>query len=267
VFIHALSSILTKKGRDMHLINNKQSLTVRRAWLTSVFIQDENYTAKNIINKREMLDAYRLRHKIFCQELGWVSDKSSSFEIDSYDLHAVPIGVFDAQGDLKAFLRIITSRNTFMMEKEFPYLLQDDYEIQKKSDTAEISRLCVDPGARTEKITGNFGVHYVSMILYKGVYHWCLKNNVRYLYLVVEEKVYRLLCAKGFPCDLIGEPRVMPDGVVAVAAMLDWKRFEETNELRRPNMLAWFRLDQLNHSQSRLRQRESCSQRRVFSLR
>lgn len=249
----------------MQLLNKKRTFAASRTGSSSIFIKDDQYITKNITNKIEKVKAHSLRHTIFCQELGWVTDTSNSIEIDDYDEHAVFIGVFDVQHNLKAFLRIVMPANTFMMEKEFPYLLKQSYEIRKESDTVEISRLCVEPGARIEKISGNFGVHYVSMILYKGVYHWCLKNNIRYLYLVVEEKVYRLLCAKGFPCNLIGEPRVMPDGVIAVAAMLDWREFEKISEMKRPKMLTWFRPNQLNHSITRLRQRESCSPHRVFS--
>ena len=207
---------------------------------SSLFMKDGQYITKNIVSRMEKVKAHTLRHQVFCQELRWVLENSNSFEIDYYDEHAVPIGVFDANHNLKAFLRIVMSPNTFMLEQEFPYLLKKGYEIRRKEDTAEISRLCVEPGARNERIAGNFGMHSVSMILYKGVYHWCIKNYIRYLYLVVEEKVYRLLCAKGFPCNLVGESRIMPDGVIAVAAMLDWKKFEEINNLKRPNMLKWF---------------------------
>lgn len=228
----------------MQLINHEKPFAGSRPRSSSVFLKEGPYFVKNITSHKEKTMAHRLRHKVFSQELGWVPQTSNSLEIDAYDEKAVFFGVFDEYQNLKAFLRIVTPRNTFMMEKEFPYLLKQNYEVRKENDTVEISRLCVAPEARTEKSSGNFGVHSVSMMLYKGVYHWCLKNSVRYLYLVVEEKVYRLLCARGFPCKLVGDPKVMPDGVVAVAAMLDWREFEDISMIKRPKMFAWFKQNQ-----------------------
>ena len=104
----------------------------------------------------------------------------------------------------------------------------------------ELSRLCVAPEARKAGFADNFGAHGVSMLLYKGVYHWCLAKRVRFIYLVVEQRVFRLLCASGFPCKPVGEPVAMPDGVKAVAAMLDWREFETANIVKRPKLLQWF---------------------------
>ena len=226
----------------MQLANTKKSSIKVRTKPSSVFSRDDQYVTRNIVDDRDKAKAHSLRHTIFCQELGWVPETRDHFEVDGYDQHAVPIGVFDEDQNLKAFLRIIMRPNVFMLEKEFPYLLEKDYKMRNDRDTVEISRLCVEPEARNDRISGNFGVHSVSMILYKGVYHWCLQNKIRFLYLVVEEKVYRLLCAKGFPCKLVGEPKIMPDGVIAVAAMLDWREFERTSYLKRPKMFSWFQL-------------------------
>lgn len=248
----------------MQLKNQDKPFAANRSRL-SVFVKEGSYLVKNITNKSEKMKAHSLRHRVFCQELGWVPGTGNSLEMDDYDKDAVSFGVFNENLSLKAFLRIVMSPNTFMLEKEFPYLLNQHHKIRKDNDTIEISRLCVAPEARSEKLSGNFGVHFVSMMLYKGVYHWCLKNRIRYLYLVVEEKIYRLLCAKGFPCKLVGEPRVMEDGVVAVAATLDWREFEETSKIKRSKVFAWFSQIQLSQSLMQLPQREACLPHQVFS--
>ena len=241
----------------MQLINRKNSSAGSRSRLSSVFIKEGPYSIKNIINNKEKMMAHRLRHRVFSQELGWVPQTDNSLEIDVYDEKAIFLGVFDEHQNLKSFLRVVMPQSTFMMEKEFPYLLKEGYKVRKESDTIEISRLCVAPEARNEKSSGNFGVHSVSMMLYKGVYQWSLKNGIRFIYLVVEEKVYRLLCARGFPCKLVGESVVMPDGVIAVAAMLDWREFEEINIIKRPKMFAWFKQNQSSLSLTQLPQRET----------
>ncbi len=152
-----------------------------------------------------------------------------------------------------------------MLENEFLSLVAPEHEIRKESDTVEVSRLCVAPEARNANIRGNFGMHGISMLLYKGVYHWCIDNDIRYLYLVVEHKVLRLLCAKGFPCNLIGEPKIMPDGVAAVAALMDWREFERLNAARRPAMLRWFTQDRSTPVEARSLQPESCLQHQAFA--
>lgn len=224
----------------MQLIDSK-NVHPRRISPSSIFIREGDLHIKNIVSKSDRLKAHRLRHKIFCQELGWVPGNTNMLEIDDYDKGAIFFGVFDNNDNLKAYLRIVTSDNCFMLEKEFPFLLMDGLKVRKELDTVEVSRLCVAPEARSETFSGNFGVHTNSMLLYKGVYHWCMKNRKQYLYLVVEEKIFRLLCARGFPCKLLGEPKIMPDGVVAVAAMLNWREFEELNAGRRTKMMAWFK--------------------------
>jgi acyl homoserine lactone synthase len=234
--------------------------------LPALLIKEGRYSAKNLTTHSEKVKAQRLRHRVFCNELGWVSENCDGLETDHYDGNSVPIGVIDEQKNLKAFLRIIQSEHTFMLEKEFSNLLDPEYQIRKHNDTAEISRLCVEPEARNERFSGNFGVHSITMVLYKSVYRFCLNNKVRFLYLVVEEKVCRLLCAKGFPCKIIGAPRVMPDGVVAVAAILDWREFEKSNLTKRPKMLSWFRQYQSSLPTTRLQRRVSGSRHQVSSL-
>ena len=204
-------------------------------------ISEGGYIVKTLRTSEELEKAYRLRHRIFSGELGWVAAQEDSLEFDRYDCKdTVNFGVFDCEGDLKAYLRLIPTIRPSMLEEIFSFLIGPAHEFRKDGRTAEISRLCVAPEARKDSVSGNFGAHHVSMLLYKGVYNWCLQNGVRSLYLVVEEKVYRLLNAKGFPCELLGEGREMPDGVKAVAALMDWREFEFRNFAKRPGLLKWF---------------------------
>jgi acyl homoserine lactone synthase len=217
-----------------------QYKTKKSGLLRSVFNREQDFTVKNISKREERLKALRLRHKIFCQELGWVPKTVDLMETDEYDKHAVFFGVFDRSGTLLAFIRLIKPENNFMMEKEFESLVSPFHRVRKEIDTVEVSRLCIAPEARSKQISGNFGNHSIAMLLYKSVYHWCRDNCIRYLYLVVEQKVNRLLCANGFPCRPIGEPVLMPDGALALAATLDWQEFETINWKKRPVMTRWF---------------------------
>ncbi len=215
--------------------------TTDRPGYRSIVLQEEGFTVKTIIDERDKEVAYRLRHRIFCEELKWVLNSTNDMESDEYDDHAVFFGVFDGGGNLVSFLRLIMPGRRFMMEKEFLFLVDPGHRLRKERDTAEISRLCVAPEARHSHRSGNFDVHKISLILFKGVYQWCKINNIRYLYAVTELKVFRLYCLKGFPYRLIGKPATMPDGVTVVAVMLDWYEFETTNAVKKPAFLGWFK--------------------------
>jgi len=211
----------------------------RRSLDSSVLIQEGNFIVKNLIHEDEKIQAHCLRHRVFCQELGWVKSENL-LEIDDYDRNAIFFGVFNENSRLLAFLRLILPDDSFMLEREFALLIDTKYLLRKEMDTAEVSRLCVAEEARNERLVSNSGIHDISMFLYKGVYHWCIKNDIRYLYLVAEYKIYRLLRAKGFPCRLIGQPVTMSDGVLAVAAIMDWREFEALNTAKKPEMMKWF---------------------------
>lgn len=207
-----------------------------------IYFHERELTVKNLVSSEEKLQAYRLRNSIFCNELGWALQSQNELEIDEYDKHAISLGVLDERDELLAFLRIILAERAFMIEKEFLSIVDKHHAIRKESDTIELSRLCVAPKSRKNKVAGNFGMHYISMLLFKGVYQWCLKNHTRHLYAVTEHKIYKLLCLRGFPCSLIGAPYVMPDGVIAVAFIVDLREWETKHTDKNPKLFNWFSL-------------------------
>ncbi|HEY3347832.1 MAG TPA: acyl-homoserine-lactone synthase [Nitrospirota bacterium] len=196
---------------------------------------------KIIEKKDELKKSFLLRHKIFAEELGWVERNWDCLEIDDYDDESVPFGVFDISENLCSYMRVISGGKTFMLEKEFGFLINSDHSLRKSPDTCELSRLCVDPAARNMTIKGNFGIHSTTVLLLKGIYRWCMENGVRFLYAVTDEKVGRLYRAKGFPFIPVGTPVVMPDGVKAVALLMDWEEFERINIQKKPEFYKWFR--------------------------
>lgn len=202
-------------------------------------IESVNKVDARVIDDDTILLAHRLRHKVFAEELRWVPWNSNGLEQDAYDGYAEHFGVF-RNIKLLSYLRLVTPDYRFMLEKEFSNLVSPGHIIRKASDTREVSRLCVSFDERSTKIHTAIGSLGVSMFLYRRVYQWCAEFKVRYLYLVVEYKVFRLLNMLGFPCTLIGEPTKMPDGVVAAAAIMDWRDFEDRNYFKRPELMGWF---------------------------
>ncbi len=210
--------------------------------LRPIYFKDRNMTLKNLTTQKEKVQAFRLRYRIFYEELNWIPRSKDSLEIDSYDMNAIFFGVFNKQHELVAFIRLILPESQFMLEKEFSFLISPRYIVRKERDTAEVSRLCIAPEVRSSANSENFAIHEISMFLYKGIFQWSMANMVRYLYFVVDRKIYRLLRIKGFPCEMIGMPQAMPDGTVATAAIMDWSSFRLLNFVKRPELLRWFTL-------------------------
>jgi N-acyl-L-homoserine lactone synthetase len=231
----------------------------------TVFIQEGGFVVKNLSGDDEMNQAYQLRHKVFSEDLGWVPQSDNFKEKDGYDWHSAHIGVFDKNHRIVAFSRLVLPGTLFMIEKEFSSLIGASHKIRKQHDTTEASRLCVAPEARRMLAQSDFGSHGLSMLAYKGIYHWCIMHNIRFVYMVVELKVYRMLHAKGFHGQMVGEPRTMPDGCVAVAALIDWEDFIAMNTSIRPRFVQWFTLNGLYQTPVPKQQLESWSQPGAFA--
>jgi len=266
LFFEVSSLIKEKPQRRKHVMLKQQDRREREsAGNCSIFIQEEGLTAKNLITEEEKIQAFHLRHRIFAQELGWVPRCENGLERDDYDEYAVPFGVFDPDNKMLAHIRLVHAEYPLMVDKEFKFLISSEHKVRRENDTVEISRICVALEARTGNIRDNFGIYRVSMFLYKGVYHWCLKNHIRHIYAVVEQKVLRLLRSAGFPCRLIGEPQIMPDGAKACAVIMDWREFEILNTEKRPDMLKWFTRYQSVRAERQQTRPEACLQHQVFS--
>jgi len=199
-----------------------------------------DYVVKLISMNDEFVSAYKLRHKVFCEELGWIPSLENGLEVDGYDEKAMSFGVYNSNNTLMAYIRLLRSENTYMIERDFSMLVDQTHDIRKSRDTAETSRVCVAWEFRNQSIMDNNEGYDISMLLFKGVYLWCIENGIRYIYTVVELKMLRYLRGKGFPCVLLGKPLTMPDGTRAAAVILDWSEFDVVNREKKPHLWAWF---------------------------
>jgi acyl homoserine lactone synthase len=201
----------------------------------SIEFQEGQYTVKTLDTEEEKRAAYRLRHKIFAEVLQWVPSRADGLEIDDYDAAAVTIGLFDSQGRLLGAVRLLPSSGPFMLEREFRSFISPDYAIRKEIDTMEITRLAIDPTVGDKGLSSRMMVR-----LFKGMYQWCLVNDIRYCYLEVEQYFLRIVRMLGFPCEAIGPVVVVPPAnVSSQAALLDLDRFRLESGLQRPDFLHW----------------------------
>jgi acyl homoserine lactone synthase len=195
----------------------------------------ENGFVVKTLHGEQLVQSYRLRHKVFAESLKWVPETEDREEMDLYDLWGTTVGLIRDDGAVVGVARLLPSSGQFMLEKEFGALLPDGYQIRKASDTAEITRLAVDPEIQDRGLSSR-----MMLTLLKGVYQWAIENNIRYYYLEVEHRFFRTLRALGFPCEMIGTPVVLPPaGASSVAALYDMVRFDEENAIKKPQFLNW----------------------------
>jgi acyl homoserine lactone synthase len=229
---------------------------VSEQFTQQIMIQEAGFVVKTLVSDDERIQAYRLRHRVFSEGLGWVPRSETLLEIDEYDGYTVPIGIFDQQHALVACMRLALPGAPFMIEREFSSLISPWHKVKKEADATEVSRSCVAPEARKLSVCGTFGTYRLSMLGFKGIYHWCCMNNIRYVYIVVEGKLYRMLRAQGFQSQLVGAPVAMPDGCVAMAAIFDLKELLSVTTVNRPEFWKWFILYQSDRFEEPRRQPE-----------
>jgi len=195
----------------------------------------ENGFVVKTLHGEQLTQSYRLRHKVFAESLRWVPETDDRQEVDLYDLWGTTVGLIRDDGAVVGAARLLPSSGQFMLEKEFGALLPAGYQLRKNSDTAEITRLAIDPEIRDRGLSSK-----MMLVLLKGVYQWAVANDIRYYYLEVEHRFFRTLRALGFPCEMIGEPVVLPPaGASSVAALYDMVRFDEENATKKPRLLNW----------------------------
>lgn len=202
--------------------------------LKDVEFREGEFTVRTL-GEEELRSSYRFRHRVFAEQLKWVPASPDGEEMDLYDLWGKTVGVFGYDGTLLGMARLLPASGQFMLEKDFGALLPPEYRIRKASDTAEITRLAVDPDIRDAKLSTT-----IMLSVLKGIYQWAVENEIRYYYLEVEHRFLRALRMLGFPCEPIGPVvKLPPAGASAVAALYDMVKFDKGNGQKRPDFLQW----------------------------
>ena len=190
---------------------------------------------KTLSTSEELAKAYRLRHQVFAETLRWVPPTEDGQEMDMYDLWGTSIGLVRHDGTLLGLARLLPASGEFMLERDLRMLLPQGHVLRKEQDTAEITRLALDPAIRDKSLSGR-----LMLTLIKGINQWALVHDVRYFYLEVEHRFFRVLHALGIPCDPLGLPVALPPaGALSIAATMDIMKCEKVLAQRRPQLMEW----------------------------
>lgn len=207
----------------------------------SILFHSDGFSVKTLESVKERYDAYRLRKKIFCDDLHWVACQNEEIETDGYDAHAILIGAMDWSDKLVGVIRIIPAQLPMMIEKEFISLIAAPNQIRKTCNAIELSRLGVSKSIKPRQR------FQVSNALCKTAYHWCAIHSVRFVYMVIEQKMLRNINLMGYLCKRIGPVLTMQGGYKTFAAILDlsatdspkrWSLPAQFSEQSKPNQMA-----------------------------
>jgi len=178
-----------------------------------------------------MAQAWRLRHQVFRETLGWSVKSLNQLEIDQFDrtaLHCVAV----EQDVVVGYWRSLQTTEPYLLEQYFAGLLHGQ-PLPKRPDIWEISRfaVAVDHPRRRE----------VGRALAREIGHFGLDQNASRLIAVVEPAFGRFIRACGLPVAQEGAPVVVGTGsqgnVLATVISLDignYVNFQAVETANRP---------------------------------
>jgi N-acyl-L-homoserine lactone synthetase len=205
-----------------------------------------NYQLKFQLKGKKLLDSYRLRAKVFCQELKWVGDNNTTFEIDEFDKISNHLGIINAKKDVVGTLRFTAHQHEWFMERYFPQLLPENFDKLKLPTSVEISRMAVENNIRA---CCNAEGKKIVDLLYKGIFQYCQARKITNTYLVVSTAIFRHFRMHRMPIRVISPVVVMPDGVKTVSAVLDWNTLYQSNNIKDQIFLEWLRGSTPRHNE------------------
>lgn len=197
-----------------------------------LIMKERNFMGR-ILKSDEIEKAYKLRYKIFHEELKWLPLNTEKGDIDKYDKYSIHFGVFNPE-KLVTCSRIILPKGNFMIEEVFKDLIPKNYTLRRGKDTVEISRLLIDQPFRYTNDS-----EIIKMLLFKTIYHWSLKNRIRFWYMSIEVEYLKSI-QKIFPCKQIGEIKFYQPGTASTVALLDLREAETFVAKTNPELYNWF---------------------------
>ena len=181
--------------------------------------------------KDEMEQAYRLRHRIFVEEMKW-SDlaKPDGREIDQFDdEHAVHM-LYVENGKVLGYQRMLPTTRPHLLSEVLPYLCEDERPVG--NHIWEWTRYCVEPAHRERGRT----LSPVANALLSGIVEWGLETGVSTIIIEMNTLWLLRLVQLHFRTMPLGLPqRIGDQDVVAVTAAFDHRTLARLQEMRGNN--------------------------------
>lgn len=163
--------------------------------------------------------AYQLRYKVYCQEFGFEGENSAEMEQDEYDHHSTQILLFFKP--LNKFIGCARFVHGQIGDTQYKLPLQymtEDPATHEPINTArlyseniaEVSRLAIDRDYRHLNRAGGSSTSTVRsscalLALLLGVQAFAKQSNTKYMYAVVEKKLWNTMNKLKIPVRPLGE--------------------------------------------------------------
>jgi acyl-homoserine lactone synthase len=176
----------------------------------------------------EMDQAYRLRHKVFVEELGWKHlSKPDGREIDQFDTkHAVNMLYIEGQ-EVLGYQRLLPSTRPHLLSEVMPELCEVERPVG--AHIWEISRHCVAPGYRT----GGRFANPVANALGTALVEWGLECGITKFIIEIEPMGVLPLIQLHFQPMPLGLPKCLNGkDVIAITLTFDGRTLERLRQMR-----------------------------------
>lgn len=186
-------------------------------------------TAENIgAYQYEMEQAYRLRHNVFVDEMGWEDlRKPDGREIDQFDdgraIHMLHVD----EGRVLGYQRMLPTMRPHLLTEVLPNLCEGDFPVGPH--VWEWTRYCV---TREHRDRGRI-LSPAGNLLLSSIVEWGLANSVKKIVIEMNPLWLLRLVQLHFRVTSLGLPQqIGEDSIVAVTAAFDRRTLRKLQEMR-----------------------------------
>lgn len=150
-----------------------------------------------------MLNAYyRLRKRVFCDELGWVATSPDGTEKDAFDelYNVIILNIDEATGAVSGGVRLMPTTAPTLLHTVWADMLPDP-EAFRLPDIWEATRFCVDArfgGSRKKSLANR-----ATLALSLAVLEFCATNGISRVVGVCETKIFDMQRAYGSQPEIV----------------------------------------------------------------
>jgi len=163
----------------------------------------------------EMAEIYRLRKRVFHDNLKWDVEIKDGQEIDQFD-EANPIyvtSISPTSGKLRGALRLLPTLGPNMLADTFPQLMAGERPIRSAA-VWESSRFCIEPDLLQDRASNQVTIAAAELMC--GVGELSIASGISHIVTVTDIFLERMFRRMGCPGERIGKP-LRIGKVVAVA--------------------------------------------------
>jgi acyl-homoserine lactone synthase len=178
--------------------------------------------------RNEMEQAYRLRHRVFVDEMKWADlAKSDGREIDQFDNEHVVHMLYVNDGTVLGYQRMLPSTQPHLLSEVLPQLCEDERPVGPH--IWEWTRYCVEPAHRER----GRALSPVANALLSGIVEWGLDSGISTIIIEMNPLWLLRLVQLHFRTVPLGLPQKIGDqDVLAVTASFDRRTLVRLQEMR-----------------------------------